>query len=66
MDFLYNYKEATTIWNKQHFDLDLDILQYFIEMLYIFNSYIELYKTANETLKDNAPTNSNLQIILNF
>lgn len=29
-------------------------------MFHIFNSYIKLYKTANETLKDNAPINSNL------
>ena len=31
----------------------------------MFNLYIKLYKTANETLKDNSPTNNNLQIVLN-
>ena len=35
------------------------------EMLHMLNPYIELYQTANETLRNNAPANNNLQIILN-
>lgn len=63
--FFNDPEEATTIWTARHSN-DLGVLQQLTKMLYTFNPYIELYKTANETLKDDFSANNNLQIVLNI
>lgn len=63
--FFYDIEEARAIRTARHFDLDLGVLRHLTKMLHTLNFYIELYKTAIETLKDNIPTDDNLQIVLN-
>ena len=62
--FFYHPEEATTIRSARHSDLDPGVLRCLTDMLYSLNLHIDLYKTANETLRDNATSNNNLRVIL--
>lgn len=62
--FFYDPEEATTIRSARHLDLDLGVLRRLTDMLYSLNPHIDLHKTANETLRDNATSNNNLKVIL--
>ena len=62
--FFYDPEEATSIRTKRHSNLNSEVMRQLTEMLYTSNPFIELYKTANETLRDNASGNDDLRIIL--
>jgi hypothetical protein len=63
--FFYDSNEAIATRNAQHSQLNEQLLRLLTNMLHDCNSFVSLYKTANEQLRSNTISQRNLRIILN-
>jgi hypothetical protein len=63
--FFYDSNETTAKRNAHHSHLNRQLLRLLTNMLHDCNSFISLYKIANEQLRSNAISQQNLRIILN-